>query len=410
MKLKRLLIAFVILCTTLIISGCWDYQEFDDLTQILGLGVDFDPETQETTITVQFIPVIPAKGSTSDGVETKGIVYAATDDTFFGALSKLQQTVHKKLFFPYLNVVVIGEEAAKHALVDLLELFDRTPAIRSSVDIVFTAGTAEATIATYDATMIEVSSAEIRDLVAAAELMGAAYPVSIFEFQRMMAINGIEPVAPRVISVSSEPEVKVKGGAQSNIRHIIEREGDHRVAGLAVFNKGVLVGWLDDRESRGYGWITGKNPIAYKDAERSSVKMIGDTLYYRVWKSKGSISVNVENKQPSFQINVQAQADLRKYYSDQPLEYIGPKAIAEVEKKLAESIQADIEAALEKAQKELKSDIFGFGFALFRENPRLWRSDFEEDWDEIYPDIEIVINVETTVINSGVNLRRVEIR
>ena len=81
-----------------------------------------------------------------------------------------------------------------------------------------------------------------------------------------------------------------------------------------------------------------------------------------------------------------------------------------MEEKLSESIRSDIEAALKKGQKDLESDIFGFGFALFRKDWKLWRTEYEKNWDKIFPDVPVTINVQAKITNTGTNNRRMFVR
>ena len=60
-------------------------------------------------------------------------------------------------------------------------------------------------------------------------------------------------------------------------------------------------------------------------------------------------------------------------------------------------------AALNKAQ-ELNADVFGFGEALHRKYPKQWK-ELEKDWDEIFPELEVEIVVETQVSRSGISIK-----
>lgn len=410
MKLRFLLLVLIIFCSTLL-PGCWDYEEYEDLIQVSAIGIDFDKESGETTFTVQYIPTTKGVGggqSSGSSPQKPAVVHSATDKSIYDALSKLQQVIYKKLFYGYLKVLVIGEDAAKHNLVDIIELHDRTPVIRPTSFIIITSGKAEDVISTFDASMIASSSEEIFNLINIGGNVGAAYPVTVQRFTETLAVPGIEATAPRVITVSKKPRPDPKGGTEGNIRHDEEREGDHRVAGIAAFKRDKFIGWLNEQESLGFGWITGKKILAYKVSEKEGKSDKVDTeniIFYRTVRSKGEIKVQTKHGKPVFQVNVKIVADLRKYYSRSGSEFLTPKVISLMEKKLSESIRADIRAALNKGQRQFKSDIFGFGFALYREDTELWRREYEKKWDKIFPALPITINVKAKIINTGTNNR-----
>lgn len=411
MKIKIIILAFILLLP-IIQTGCWDYEEYEDMAQVSAVGIDFDKKSGKATFTVQYIPTSKSeKGGTSGGPSKKmDITYAATANTLYEALGKIQQVTFKKLFYGYLKVIVIGEDAAKHNMLDLAELHDRTPAIRSTTYLAFTTGKAEDAVTTYDAAMEGSTSEEIHSLIKIANSGGVAYVVSIQDFIRMLAIPGIEATAPRVITVSNTPKPEAKGGTEGNIKFDEERSGDHRVGGMAAFKGDKLVGWLNEKEALGFGWITGKKLRSYKVSEKSGKAGSEDILFYRISKSQGKIKVKLDNDQPDFQVNVKVVADLRKYYGNKGPDFLNPEEVTLMENKLSESIRSDIEAALMKGQKKLKSDIFGFGFSLFRKDWKLWRTEYEKKWDEIFPEMPVTINVQAKIINTGTNNRRLYLK
>jgi spore germination protein KC len=50
--------------------------------------------------------------------------------------------------------------------------------------------------------------------------------------------------------------------------------------------------------------------------------------------------------------------------------------------------------------KELNSDIFGFGDAVHQRYRDEWK-ELEANWDEIFPDIEVEVTVESKLRRSG---------
>lgn len=70
-----------------------------------------------------------------------------------------------------------------------------------------------------------------------------------------------------------------------------------------------------------------------------------------------------------------------------------------VDAKLVDLLQRSIR----KSQKELKSDVFGFGSALHRQHPGLWRR--IEDWDSIYDRAKIDIRSKTTIRRIGTTFK-----
>jgi spore germination protein KC len=402
-----------LICLLLVLSGCWDYTEYENMVQIIAMGVDFNKKSKETTVTIQYLPTTKQKGGSEDSngsSEKECVVCSATDKTLFGAVSRLREITDKEIFFPYLKVIVVSEEAAIYKTMDLVELLDRIPSIRSSTNLVISSGKAEDTISTFDAAHIAVSGELIYNLSNLSKFTGTSYPVTIHDFTQMLAVPGLEATAPRVLTVYKKSRSE-EGITQDKIRFAEKREGVHRVSGIAVFQKDRLVGWLDEKESFGFSMITGKNLRAYKESEIKDEANTEDIFYYRIKNSKSKIKVKMDNDEPVVNIDVTILAELRKYYSyNKSSEIFTSKDVSDMETKLSNIVHSDIEAALEKGQAELKSDIFGFGFALFRGYPKLWKMKYEQKWDDIFPDIAINVSVNVIVKNTSTNNRKLIVK
>jgi spore germination protein KC len=409
---KKFFLLILSIFITITVSGCWDYTEYENMAQVISSGVDYNKETNEMTVTMQYIPSSrTSKGSgteSSGSVSMKnGIVNSVTDKTFYGAITKLQQVIMKKLFYGYQKVFVIGEDAAKYKMLDLIEFFDRTPSVRTTVDIVITSGKAEKVLSIDDPSGIVSIGDQLYEQINATGPTGTAYPVTMQDFSAMLAIGGLEATAPRVISTVEKSQGPIaEGGTSGNTRFDDKMKGDLMISGTAAFKEDKLVGWLNDKESMGFGWITGKKMLAYKVSETSEDGNSEDILYFRINKSKSKIKVDLINNMPVIHVNIKTTADLRKYYSKKGSEFFTPKEMERVEKKLSDSIQSDVEAALGKGQKQLESDIFGFGFEFFRKYPSLWKTKYEKEWPDIFPDIPVYVNVDSKIINTGTTIKK----
>lgn len=414
--MKKFILLIVLLTLMSYFAGCWDYTEYNQMTQIYSIGIDYEKESKKVILTLQYIPI------SKSGDTNQGTVYSASDITLIGALTKLQQASPNKLFFGYLQVIVIGEAAAKDIMKDIIVFFDRTPIIRNSVNIVVVPGKAEGTIATRDPNSVISSGQKIRMLLSSAQSNGNTHSITQHDFVQRMVKSGIEPIAPRIITTSpSDDPGKALGGKQNGVRFAVEKEGNILAAGVAAFKKERFVGWLDDKETLGLNWILGNRINSYKTADTeepassdgdapSSEAGLEKVLHFYITKSGSKIKVKIKDGKAVINIKVKVEAALRKYYSGEGNEYITPEIVDSIEKKLEKSIYSDIMAALDKGKEELDSDIFGFGFSLYRQNPRKWHKEYEESWEDMFSDADVNVNVEATVNNTGTNIKRLIIK
>lgn len=415
MKKKILLLTLSVLLT-ITFSGCWDYTEYEKIARITAVGVDYNKDTKKITLTLQYVSFAEGgkssgKDSSNSGSSSKGVVVSATDKTFYGALSRLQQTIIKKIYYGYLRVFIISEATAKYNMLDMVEFFNRVPSIRNSVDIIITAGKAQDVLSILDPSDIEPIGSQIEKQINATGSTGAAFPVSIQDFVAMLSISGLEATAPRLISTKTNSEgADATGGSYDGMKMDLEKSADILVSGIAAFKKDKFIGWLNEKESTGFGWITGKNISSFKASDASKGSVTGDILYYRINSSKSKIKVVFENNKPVIHVDIKVLGDLRKYYSGKGKEFIDGIEISHIEDELSKCVRSDVDAALKRGQKELKSDIFGFGFEFFRKYPKLWRDEYEKKWSELFPEIPVYVTVKSKVFNTGTNIKKVIIK
>lgn len=414
--MKRILLAILCISIMIFLPGCWDYVEYEDMAHVVGIGIDYDVETKETTVCIQYIPTGKSdKGSSSAGGKSstaeQGVMHAATDKVFYNVVLKLQTLFSRKIFYGYMKTVVIGKAAAENIMLDLMELHDRIPAIRSTANIVITDGKAEDTLSTIDSSSNTSTSQEISNLLSTTKITGVAFPVSIEDFCEMLSIGGWEATAPRVITTAQgNKESEAKGGVKDGISNNEERDGNERIEGIAAFKGDKFAGWLNGREAVGFGLIRGEKMTTYKTSELPEDEDISNIIFYRINGVKSKVKVQIEKGKPAIYVEVKVTADLRKYYTAEETDMIGMDELKKLEEKLSESLRSDIDAALMKGQKELQTDIFGFGFAFFRKYPKLWQKEYEKKWSEIFPDIPVYVDVKSTIINTGTNLRKLIVK
>jgi hypothetical protein len=65
-------------------------------------------------------------------------------------------------------------------------------------------------------------------------------------------------------------------------------------------------------------------------------------------------------------------------------------------------------AAVNKAQKTYKTDVFGFGFKLSIQHSKEWEAKYKDVWKDIFSDVPVNVDVQTKIINSGVVVSPIE--
>ena len=121
--MKRLLILLII---PFILSGCYDYNELNDLAIISGIGIDY--ENDEYIVTYEILST-KKEGETSASSSTYNVT--SNGKTVVEAFSNNGNLMDKVPYFEHVDVVVISEDIAKNNLKEVGEYIIRTSKLRN---------------------------------------------------------------------------------------------------------------------------------------------------------------------------------------------------------------------------------------------------------------------------------------
>jgi len=156
---------------------------------------------------------------------------------------------------------------------------------------------------------------------------------------------------------------------------------------LAVFKKDKLVGWLTERESKGYNDIVNKvknsvTAISCPKEGKATIEIIqlDSKMKGKINKGKPEVDINIKVKG-----NV-GEVDCQINLNDQ-------ETIVKLEKSTEKKMKENVNLAIKNVQKQYNSDIFGFGEAIHRSNPKEWKK-LKKQWDVEFPEMTANVKVD----------------
>ena len=161
------------------------------------------------------------------------------------------------------------------------------------------------------------------------------------------------------------------------------------------------MGWLDKTQTRGLQWVKGKvrSGIIVIEQPEAEDKLAS----IEILRASSTVIPKMTEGSPSILIKVGALGNL-----GETQEFFDPMESQEtwisMERRMAEVIRYEIQAALDIAKYEFNSDIFGFGAEISRKYPKEWRA-LKDKWDEEFPKLDVEIEVETSLRRSGLTRR-----
>lgn len=411
--MKKSLLAILLLITMLMTSSCYDYTEYEEMQLLFGFGIDSNEENDEIIVTVQssgFKNMDKQSGSNSGDSSSSNqysSIYKASGTTILEAINKLQQIMGKELFFGYIRVIVIGNQAAQKDMEKILSFLYMSPRIRGSAFLLTAKDTAYNTLGTVNLNDSDLSSKSLENILERSVRSGASFPVAISDYYNIVATEGWEPVIPQVEYRRSSEKKDHKNIDNNNEPSIVQEYlGYHILQNLAVFKENKKIGVLDEKETLAFGLITNKkirsNYIITEEKNQNNEDCFSG---FRILNNKSKIKTYFNDNAPIVSITLDIQASLEEYTRNDNL--IDVNIIKVFEKEISNQIKGDIQQLIKKMQIEYQSDIFGFGHKIFQQHTHEWQREYMNQWNETFPKIKTQVTVNTKILNTGSKVERI---
>ncbi|HHV16839.1 MAG TPA: Ger(x)C family spore germination protein [Gelria sp.] len=375
----------VILLITMVMSccGCWNLVEIDRTAIVAGLGVDL-LEDDQMHFAVQ---LETATTGEEESVKPKNTVLVSNGQTMTEAARNITLRLPRIPLWPHASSLVIGENLARHDLALIADFFMRNRNVRMDSDMLVASNLPLEELFSVNDPLTGCSLRCMEQLLRFQESsLGIYVPVSIAEFFFKLATPGVDPVLP-VLTVAS-----------------IDGEQDLKLQGTAVFKDRRLVGYLNEKESRGYRWLNpGKN--------------MGGLLGVEMPEGKGRVVfevINFKTKQtPRLQdgllvMDIEIQAEVNFFEQTGTAKLVGIEQKESLEIAAARQIKQEVQACITKSQ-ELTSDVLGWGRTLYRHYPAEWE-ELQDHWQELYPETKANIRVNCRVDRTYMGTRSFEFK
>lgn len=352
--MKKIIIILIIL----LLTGCYDYVEIDDLVIISGMLIDY--QDNKYKITSQVI---------ENESETKIKVFTTVADTIEECISEISKLSNKDIFISHLKVLIITEDLIKSNK-DFYDFFLRDPKSKMNFYIYYVDNK-------YKDEILNIykddngSSLYLKDLmVFNNKIFSSSTPVSFLDLTQRKMEYGIDSIYPNI---------SIK---ENNNEKILYLEN------LVTFNNKNEKIILND-----------KNGIYYNMLINNIKKTI-----INIPCNNGNFSININNqktkfkwKNNTFNINIILTGKINSYNCKYDLNK------SDSIKKLTNLTNNEVKQNVNKLiniSKENKTDFIGIGNYIYKHDKDYF--DFKNrNWNDNLKNIKIKINVDSTITSIG---------
>lgn len=389
MKRTILLIAVLAVMITSL-TGCWSRKELGDLAVAIGLGIDKTDKGYRVTVQI----VAPSLAAASSGGGAGGppaLVVATESVTIMEALRKLTTMLPRKVYLSHLSILLLDEAMAKEGIRKPLDFLFRDHEVRPDFDVaIVREGTA------YDALsiMTPLERLPARDLYdslnGSQKNWAPTSAVRLLDLMKWFEVDGQEAVLTGLYLVGDLEKGKTKENVDA-----INSPLKFEYRGIGVMKDDVLLGWLNESDSKAYNYVTGKvkSTVGKVDCPDMPGNFVMEVL-----DAKTSIMPEVRGGEPYATVKVRIEANIGEVEcnldlnSRETLSKMKTEAIARTEELIATGIK--------DVQEHFGVDIFGFGNTFHRRHPRYW-SKWQDQWNEKFRTMEVNVVVDYTIKGRG---------
>jgi len=378
----------ILICLAILTAGCWDRRELQERNFVLAVGIDmadvYNPiETftqphgsKRYRLSLQILNL----GTGGDGKDKSNTyVLSNTGESFFEMVRDMLGQSSKSLWFEHVQVIIISEAVLRQTgLGELLDFFKRDSEMRSRMHVYVTSGEAR----------------PLLEYIPPNKEPGGIYLSNIIDLHA----KNIHVAGKRTDLASI---IRYLDNDSNLVVSRIEMAGKVvKLGGLAIFKKDRFMGYVDEDTVAGIKYMFA--------SEKSAIVTIpcpdhvDHQVIFELFRHDTRLRPHVEGDTIYFTLDINMYGNIGEFQGDTALDNtMDPRYVHKLENAFADEIRRTVLYSDRILQKEMKVDILNlFAAKLKAYEPNTWEK-VKDQWDEIYPDIPLVISVNVWIQNIG---------
>ena len=346
-------------------------------------------------------------GEESGGYSLQGAnIHTIETPTIIEGLDIFSMAISRRISLIHIKLLVISEELAREGIGDYLAPLGRYRDTRSTMFVLVARGNAVDFIKENKANIGESITKSIELMEEQSKKTSYFPDINFHEFFRDVVSPYSAPYAAYVgVNDLKKLITKDEGGEAKLVTEYDYLPGDmpregvakREYVGTAVFDGDRMVGSLNPTETRYMLMLNGRFKRGVFTIEDKRSPGDGITVDIRLEKHP-SIKVRFEDGIPVYDIKLDIEANIESIQSR--VNYEKLDMIDELNNQIKSHLEDGMKKTIEKAQKEIKSDVFGLGNKLAGQFPTI--QEWEEyNWLSHFPESKINVDIQVTTRGTG---------
>lgn len=379
--------ALVFILIMLISTGCWNRKELDEISIATAIGID--KKDDHYSVSVQLLNSDEIASSRGVGQRMPVVtLQLSSGNTIFESYRKLTTSSPRKILSSHLRVLVLGEGLAREGISKVLDIMSRDHELRSDFNILLARNATANEILQVLTPLEKIPANKLyTSLISSEKNWGVTSDVDLHQLIYDLVDQGKDPVLSSIHIKGNQQLAK----SRANLNNVLP-PATLEYESLGVLHKDQFVGWLTDRESKGYNYALGKL--------QSTIVVLpcqGGKMSVELISTRSKIKAKFIDGHPEAFVNIQAEGNIGEVACQMDLS--STYTIQAIEEQLNEEIKQTVLDSIAKA-KSYQSDIFGFGTALHRANYKQWNL-IKDNWDQTFVDLPVQVTVHSRIRRTG---------
>lgn len=385
--MKKLILIPIIL----LLTGCWNYNELNNLAICTGIAIDKNENNYEITFLVSNEKKNEVSAKEGEAGTT---TYNGTGETIKEAINDIKLKMPFKPYTGHLVVTVISENIAKEGLESILDYLARDTESRNFFYILLSKNAKAKEILEIISPLQTFPSQTIAsDIDSSSEESSLIYKITYNDFIYTLLEQGQNPVLNSVTILGNKEE----GTDTKELSDTIPK-ATIKIDTLGIFKEDKLIGWANKQQSEGINILSNKTNNIY-------LKTKCEDKYITNHVEDIKLKTNIDLKNNTVKINIDGKSTISEVNCKINLE--DKETINKLENDIKEELNKTIYEATNLIQNKYNADVLGYGKKIHKTNPKKWR-EIKDNWDEIFKNLKIETNINIKINNQGTLLQTIK--
>ena len=378
--MKKILIIPLIL----LLTGCWNYYELNNIAICTGIAIDKIDDKYEITYLISNAK--KNEVSSKEG-EAGTTTYSGIGDTIQDAINDLQIKMPFEPYSGHLVVTIISENIAKEGIENILDFLARDTESRNFFYLLLSKNTKAKNILEIISPLQTFPSQTIAsDIETSSAESSLIYEITYNDFIYTLLEQGINPVLNSVTIIGN----KEKGTDTKELSNTIQ-QATIKIDTLGIFKDDKLLGWATKEQSEGINLLSNNVKNFY-------IKTKYKDKYIMNYIENIKVKTDVDLDNNKVKVKISGKSTLLEVNCKINLE--SPETIKTLEQLILKELDRIIKDSTYLVQKKFNTDVLGYGKIIHKKNPKQWKK-IKNNWNEIFKNLNIETEFDIKIEEQG---------